>query len=340
MRPSLLAMFLILAVPAVVGATVYHLEPNGSGVFPSIQAAVDACASGDTILLADGVYKGAGNHDILIRRKVLHLLSESGDPSRCVIDCQGESRGLDFHDGPDIPSWPEMAVIDGIGIRNTGGWAIGAVFTQLLIRNCIIEDSKGGLNLSWSSFELTGCVIRNNRAWRGGGVKLIETDLLATDCVFYRNHADSDGGAIYSGPKGDFTLVRCTFSENDAASGAVIHCESTSQQELDCCIVSYSEEGAAIWKDGQGTITLGCCNLFGNAGGDWTGAVAEQRYLRGNFSVDPQFCGVLGSGNLYLQSDSPCAPAANDCGLVGALPVGCQATATAELSWSAVKALY
>jgi len=64
-----------------------------------------------------------------------------------------------------------------------------------------------------------------------------------------------------------------------------------------------------------------------------------------NFILDPQFCGVEGSDNYYLQSSSPCAPGNTplpflDCGLIGPLPVGCGTVRAEETTWGRVKALY
>ncbi len=63
-----------------------------------------------------------------------------------------------------------------------------------------------------------------------------------------------------------------------------------------------------------------------------------------NFSLDPEFCGQEGSGNYYLQSDSPCAPGnhanACDCGLIGPLPVGCGSVEIEHKTWGHIKAMY
>lgn len=62
------------------------------------------------------------------------------------------------------------------------------------------------------------------------------------------------------------------------------------------------------------------------------------------FSLDPQFCGVAGSDNYFLQSTSPCAPGnhpdAFPCGLIGPLPVACGGVATHAKTWGAIKAMY
>jgi hypothetical protein len=63
-----------------------------------------------------------------------------------------------------------------------------------------------------------------------------------------------------------------------------------------------------------------------------------------NFSLDPQFCGIPGSGNYFLKSTSPCLPENNPfiptSGWVGPLPAGCGAVSVQATTWGAVKALY
>ncbi len=62
-----------------------------------------------------------------------------------------------------------------------------------------------------------------------------------------------------------------------------------------------------------------------------------------NFSLDPQFCGIPGSGNYFLRSTSPCLPGNNPYGspgLTGPLGAGCGAVSVQSSTWGAVKALY
>lgn len=64
----------------------------------------------------------------------------------------------------------------------------------------------------------------------------------------------------------------------------------------------------------------------------------------GNFSLDPQFCGIPGSGNYYLQSTSPCLPANNPFispgYVVGPLPQGCSTVSVEKRTWGSIKAMY
>ena len=62
-----------------------------------------------------------------------------------------------------------------------------------------------------------------------------------------------------------------------------------------------------------------------------------------NFSLDPQFCGIPGSGNYFLKSTSPCLPGSNPYGsphLTGPLGAGCGAVSVQSSTWGAIKALY
>lgn len=62
-----------------------------------------------------------------------------------------------------------------------------------------------------------------------------------------------------------------------------------------------------------------------------------------NFFLDPQFCGVPGSGNYYLKSTSPCLPENNPYGAplsIGPLGIGCGAVSIETTTWGAIKAMY
>jgi hypothetical protein len=67
---------------------------------------------------------------------------------------------------------------------------------------------------------------------------------------------------------------------------------------------------------------LSCCDLFGNAGGDYVGRIGGQIGIDGNFSADPAFCDTL-NGDFTLGDCSPCLPGNHpdgyDCGgIIGA----------------------
>jgi hypothetical protein len=85
-----------------------------------------------------------------------------------------------------------------------------------------------------------------------------------------------------------------------------------------------------------------CNNLF-NVLHPYGGECTDQTGTNGNISIDPEFCGITGSGNYYLRSGSPCAPGNHpdgyDCGLIGAFEVKCDVP-TKKTSWGALKSLF
>ncbi|MHC4647975.1 MAG: BACON domain-containing protein, partial [Planctomycetota bacterium] len=70
--------------------------------YPTVQAAIDGATNGDVVIVADGVYTGAGNRDIDFGGKAITVRSENG-PANCIVDCQGTApephRGFYFHSG-------------------------------------------------------------------------------------------------------------------------------------------------------------------------------------------------------------------------------------------------
>lgn len=100
-------MLVCLLAGLATGST-YIVQPDGSGDFPDIQAAIDAANHGDEILLADGVFRGAGNINVEFRGKRIIVRSQSGCAGDCVIEPEGVygqpgRRGFDFkaNEGPD-----------------------------------------------------------------------------------------------------------------------------------------------------------------------------------------------------------------------------------------------
>jgi hypothetical protein len=101
----------ILCLIPIARATTYLVTPEGTGDFPTIQAAIDSVQDGDTIMLADGAFTGEGNRNLDLGGKAITICSRSGNAAACVIDC-GECapesgqlrRGFFFHSGEDSVS--------------------------------------------------------------------------------------------------------------------------------------------------------------------------------------------------------------------------------------------
>src|SRR5437763_1278627 len=76
-----------LGVMLVAGAAIGSATLTVPAAFPTIQAALNAAASGDTVLVANGVYSGPGNVNLDFNGKAITLRSAGGRDA-CVIDCQ------------------------------------------------------------------------------------------------------------------------------------------------------------------------------------------------------------------------------------------------------------
>jgi hypothetical protein len=129
-----------------------------------------------------------------------------------------------------------------------------------------------------------------------------------------------------------------------APLGGGLYCKNGSSPILENTIIAYSTQGEAVHcfdEYGQSQPALICCDVYGNAGGDWVGCIAGQLGVDGNISECPEFCDRF-NDNFYLSESSPCV-IGYGCGQIGVYGVGCttgEASAVEETSWSSLKALY
>ena len=68
---------------ATGGGYVIYVTPD-SGNYPTIKAGIEAVYDGDTLLLADGIYTGYDNKNVLVEGKDITITSENG-ADNCVI---------------------------------------------------------------------------------------------------------------------------------------------------------------------------------------------------------------------------------------------------------------
>lgn len=115
MRFLACASALLISLAAPVGAATFLVNPDGSGDLPTLQAAVDASAAGDTILLGDGTFAGPGNRELTIERP--RLLAAAGEPGAAILDAE-DLAVADLGVDPDAS---EVFRFEGIVFRHGGG---------------------------------------------------------------------------------------------------------------------------------------------------------------------------------------------------------------------------
>jgi len=351
--PSLVPLLLALAAQPVAAAT-WTVFPDGHGSVPTIAAGLAAAAAGDTVLVGCGTYL---EHDLTMTTNVV-LRGEAGTADCVRVDAQRLGRGLLCMDlGTD-------AAIEGITFTN--GFVTGTCPDD---PGTGLYCMGGGMLCLGASPRVTACVFAGNEAGdNGGGVAVVTSSPVFTDCEFRDNVSHVGAGLLTAFPPGEVTLDGCVFEGNSAvADGGALYAFGTSLTVTDCTIAgntSGETGGGVFWISGDAlsidhTIIafsaggeavacgigaspplLTCSDVFGNAGGDWTGCIASAADADGNLSANPRFC----PGELTLDASSPCAPGATGCGAIGALGVGCSATAVfpegERTSWGRLKGRY
>jgi parallel beta-helix repeat protein len=164
--------------------------------FDTIQAAIDAACDGDTVIVRDGTYTGAGNRDLDFGGRAITVRSENG-PDNCIINAQGNEsephRCFNFHSGEG-----EDSVVDGFTI--TGGYSVDG----------------GGIYCESSSPTITNNTITANTAiGHGGGIRCYYSSPTITNNTITANTAQrSTGGAIYCSDNSSPTITNCILWGN------------------------------------------------------------------------------------------------------------------------------
>jgi hypothetical protein len=289
------------------------------GVYPTIQAGIDAAAAGDTVIVAQGRYYENINFN---GKSIIVTSSDANDPAivaSTIIDANGLGSAVTFRngEGPD-------AVITGFTI--TGG--IGTY------NNAVSVDSYygGGVYCYYASPTITRNVISGNIGLNdpeefyytcGGGICCHSSNAIIARNVIKENEAFF-GGGIYVGDVRDVganvTITNNLINGNEAEYGAGIRVDSadaTIANNLICDNSSTTWSGGGIdsfgavhiiitnnilWANlptqiedffGDGTLSVTCSNVEGG----WPG--------EGNIKEDPLFVDAA-NGDYHLQLDSPC----------------------------------
>ncbi len=169
------------------------------GEYETIQAAISAANSGDIVLIADGIYTGTGNTNLVMNGKPLTLISEHG-PGNCIIDCESLNyrRGISFAEG----SGPDC-IVRGITIRNAY-----VVDSHEVMGGAVVCN-----NLSSPTF--INCRFIGNLANLGSSVYAATgANPVFLDCHFI----DNDRTSVYC--MGNPEFHSCTFVGNECAIAA------------------------------------------------------------------------------------------------------------------------
>ena len=180
-----------IAVLGIVGMA-FGTIINVPGGYSTIQAGINAATDGDTVLIADGTYQGAGNKNLDFGGREIVVMS-SGGADNCIIDCQMSGRGFYFHSGET-----NAAKLRGIAIYNGSNAYSGGInitnssptIEYCVIKGCVSQNSYGGgIYVSHGNPEIINCTLCLNAAKYGGGMYATASNFHMNSCIVATNSA-------------------------------------------------------------------------------------------------------------------------------------------------------
>lgn len=224
-KKSLTIWTIVVVVLALVVGSASGAELLVPSQYPTIQAAIDAAADWDTVIVAPGVYGIPDANGIDFRGKAITVRSANPNDqdvvSNTIVDCLGSGRGFYFHSGEN-----EYSVLAGLTVRN----------------GC--RDKGGAVYCEFSSPTITNCTFTGNLAWGGGGGIYASAGSVPTimNCTIIGNTSGGSGGGIYCYSA---AIKNCTISNNETGElntchGGGIYCASASITD---CIIAQNTTG-------------------------------------------------------------------------------------------------
>jgi len=318
------AAIAVLVGAGAASAEIWNVDPEGTGDAPTIQAAIDAAESGDTILLAPGLYrdevtrsvKGGSTTAVAFLKRGVALVGE--DPFTTFID------GEEHHHCLVGENLDEDTMLRGITLLHG----------DALDPSSAAGRSGGGLLLYESSPQLreirfVGC----NSLDGGGGLRVVEPygddPLRVHGCAFvYCWSAGRGGGAeLVALDDADVTgnTFAGNFSEVHGGGIAVIGLEARIENNVWWLSCAHGTGGSIWCEDADVGVS---CNVFWENIPEIDEEDLECEIPIGagegaNVVADPRFCEVEAE-DFSIHAQSPAAEKnSGGCGLVGAYGPKC-----------------
>ena len=272
--------------------------------YPTIQAAIDAAQTGDSVLVSPGTYYEQVN--LSGKQLVLHGV---GGAAQTILDGQG------VHTVVIGANEPLGCEVSGFTIQNGNGYTSGGV---------LVNDS---------SVRVHHCTLRANTAsdlYGGAGFRSAGGASAVEDCLFTENvspNVSTSGGWFHFG-SGTFSLKRCVFSSN-LSSGCVARVNSegatVSGSIEDCSFVGQRWNVDSPWTWGSLTIHLAMGNNIQVSRCKFTAADGGQDYAIAAFGcfvnvIECDGCGFAAGleasgGAQFTVTESTFNPSCADCNL-------------------------
>lgn len=248
--------------------------------YATIQEAVDAAVSGDTLHVSAEIFTGASatvnitNKSLIINGGYADNCSTYVETYKSILDAQGEGDSV-------------------FEITDTNGGLTVYISGFSLINGEDDFDNGGGIEFSGNASEpiiaiLSDVEIKDNDSSYGGGIHMTDTDLLLIgDTKIYSNQGLLDGGGIYC-EDGDITLsnadIGVAFGNLAGFNGGGLfldNCDLTLKGEtgINSSYVRINEsgkKGGGIYAENDSRIDLqgDLAVIYGNYAGTSGGGLA------------------------------------------------------------------
>jgi hypothetical protein len=279
MRVLPIALFVAAAGPAT-GRT-WNVNPDQTGDAPTIAAALDSAAAGDTVVAECGTYLENTFH----LKSGVTLTGGRGELDCVVIRFTGglrsigvtgaEVRGVTFDPrSGSVAAWIEDSEVALRSCR-LSGWnpALWAWRSAITVEDCVFElngdhvDGGGGIRLVEGSV----ATVRGCKFWENGGAIFCDDGGQATieGCFFESNHWHDIHGpptnyaaGVYC--RGQATIRDCVFADNLGESGGAVSGIGGTVEITGCSFwLNYGHKGAGVCMI-DGDLTMRDCTVQGN----------------------------------------------------------------------------
>jgi len=318
--------------------------------YPSIQEAITASVPGDTVLVKEGTYNELINFmgkDIIVGS----LFFSTGDSSyigQTIISAPSQGSVVTFANGETSAALlTGFTITNGTGTVENGGLLMGG---GIYVKNASptldhlyvvynvaggMGGNGGGIYFNNSTSLVTDCLISNNEASRGGGIRLTEADVTLKSTWIRNNYAVAAGGGLMCYLSLHPQIDQCIFTGNQSAyGGAMSFYESHPLIDRTTVYDNHAITGSGINAESYSWVLLINSILWNNSfqpgviseihltgstnnlvvtysditgGMNWIINPDESviTWLEGNLDIDPEFTNQTGL-DLTLDESSPC----------------------------------
>lgn len=222
-------------------ASIWYVHPDSA--LNSIQAGLDSCSVGDTVLVAASTYY---ENIVWPSTQGIHLRSESGSTTT-IIDGGGTDRVLLIDTGVDTTT-----IVDDFTIQN-GSSNLGAGIY---------------CSLSSSPVIMNNTIIANVSSNYAGGIACFESSPVIRDNLITSNTATSGGGGISCWDAGP-VIYGNTITNNTANWGGGIDCTGTPSPHIskNTVVGNTANTGAGLYSGWGGSAPfIDSCTISNNIG--------------------------------------------------------------------------